>query len=86
MAADLTKIYDALTIAAEHLTQYRRYSEHMRAIGRGCSLSSPYSAGLADRLISEALAELKTARPLAERTYHTRIAEELHSHIANYEA
>jgi hypothetical protein len=86
MTPDLSKIYDVLTIAAEHLMQYRRYSEAMRAIGRGCALSSPYSEGLTDRLISEALADLRSARPASERAYHARIAEDLNSHIANHEA
>lgn len=86
MTPDLSKIYDALTIAAEHLIQYRRYSEAMRAIGRGCSISSPYSEGLTDRLIAETLAELKTARPEAARTYHARVAAELDSLIAHHHA
>jgi len=45
----------ALSLAKEHLDQYRAYSEEMRKIGRGLYLSSPYGAEWADQVISNAL-------------------------------
>ncbi len=45
----------ALVIAADHLAQYRKYSEVLRAEGRGLSLSSPYQPEHADLIILRAL-------------------------------
>ena len=60
-------VLDALTIAQDHLAQYRRYSESMRTIGRGCSISSPYQPDTADHIIAAAIREAEAAdTPLCE--------------------
>lgn len=45
----------ALDAAREHLRQYRAYSESMRAIGRGCSLSHQFSPEYLDGIIDAAI-------------------------------
>jgi len=78
-------LFDALTIAQDHLAQYRRYSEEMRAIGRGCSLSSAFQPETADTIIAHAINAAKAVAPtrkaapivarLADMTDAQRFAE-----------
>ncbi len=80
---DLSLVFDALTVAADHLAQYRRYSEEMRASGRGMSPSSPYSEDSAARLIISALNELKlTPRNWSQVEYAKNAERELNATIA----
>lgn len=46
---------DTLAIARDHLAQYRRYSEEMRAIGRGASIYSEWGEESLDKMMDEVL-------------------------------
>ena len=53
----ITELRIVLQIAADHLKQYRRYSDEMRHIGRGITISSAYQPDTLDTLIREALSQ-----------------------------
>jgi hypothetical protein len=48
-------VYFALTLAQEHLAQYRNYSEAMREIGRGMHLSSEFLESSAAIIVENAI-------------------------------
>jgi len=50
------ELLSILAIAADHLAQYRQYSEEMRKIGRGVHISSEFQPEYLQTMIDHALA------------------------------
>ena len=53
--ATIARMREALSIAQDHIGQYRQYSEEMRKIGRGFNPSSEFSPEYAEQIFRAAL-------------------------------